>query len=128
MIIDILDEFEGAEFSGEERVSLGLPSELELDQLITASYKLLDLITFFTMAKENEVRAWALEKGKTASQAGGEIHGDFEEHFIRAEVINWQDLVGAGNLSAAKEKGLIRTEGRQYIVQDGDVLEIKSGS
>ncbi len=126
LIIDVLDELEGAEFSAQERVSLGLPFELELNQLITESYKLLDLITFFTMAKQDEVRAWALIKGKTASQAGGTVHGDFEDYFIKAEVINWQDLVYAGSLAVAKEKGIVRAEGREYIVQDGDIVEIKS--
>ncbi len=91
-----------------------------LDKLINASYKLLGLITFLTTGSD-ETRAWTVKQGAKAPQAAGVIHTDFEKGFIRAEVINWQKLVEAGSEQAAREKGLIRTEGKNYIVQDGDV-------
>jgi hypothetical protein len=69
-----------------------------------------------------------LEKGKKAPQAGGVIHSDFEEFFIKAEVINWQDLISSGGFAKARESGLIRTEGKDYVVRDGDVIEIKAGA
>ena len=86
---------------------------------------MLDLITFLTTGTD-ETRAWTLKKGKKAPQAGGVIHSDFESRFIRADVINWQELINSGGLSKAREKGLIRLEGKEYVVQDGDVIEIKS--
>jgi len=95
-----------------------------LDQLIVAAYKLLDLITFFTSG-EKETRAWTVHRGATAPQAAGVIHSDFEKGFIRAEVINWKDLVGAAGESAAREKGLIRLEGKEYAVQDGDTCHFR---
>lgn len=91
-----------------------------LDQIILASYKLLDLITFFT-AGPKEAHAWTIKRGTKAPQAAGKIHTDFEKGFIRAEVINWQELLEAGGEVAAKEKGLVRLEGKDYIFQDGDV-------
>ena len=124
LIIDILTEFEASEFSREDRASLGLPLESELDMLIQESYKLLDLITFLTTGPD-ETRAWTLKKGLTAPKAGGVIHSDFETHFIKAEVINWQELINKGGYAKAREDGLIRTEGKDYVVQDGDVIEIK---
>lgn len=124
LIIDILTEFEASGFSREDRASLGLPLESELDMLIQESYKLLDLITFLTTGPD-ETRAWTLKKGLTAPKAGGVIHSDFETHFIRAEVINWQDLINKGSYAKAREDGLIRTEGKDYVIQDGDVIEIK---
>ena len=124
LIIDDLFELEAADFSKEERKDLGLPEELELDNLIKESYRLLNLITFFT-TESKELKAWTLEKGQTAPQAGGKIHTDFQENFIKAEVINWQDLIENGGFAKARENGLIRTEGKEYIIQDGDVIEIK---
>ncbi len=91
-----------------------------LDKLINISYKLLGLITFLTTGPD-ETRAWTVKQGTKAPQAAGKIHTDFEKGFIRAEVINWQKLVEAGSEQAAREKGLIRTEGKDYIMQDGDV-------
>jgi ribosome-binding ATPase len=127
LIMDILTELESLDFSTEERKALGLPQELKLNQLIKRAYRLLDLITFFTI-KSQETRAWTVKKGSNAPQAGGAIHTDFEEQFIKAEVINWKDLVTSGGVHEAKQKGLIRLEGKDYIVQDGDVLEIKAGA
>ena len=127
LIVDVLAEFESASFTTEERISLGLPELSSLDELIKKSYKLLDLITFLTTGPD-ETRAWTLKRGKAAPQAGGVIHSDFEQHFIKAEVIYWQDLIEVGSFAKAREKGLIRTEGKEYIVKDGDVIEIKSGA
>lgn len=124
LVVDILTEFDAADFSPEERISFGLPEESQIDALIKESYKLLNLITFFTTGAD-ETRAWTLKKREKAPQAGGVIHSDFESNFIRAEVINWQKLIDVGGFAPAREKGLIRTEGKEYIVQDGDVIEIR---
>ena len=99
---------------------LGL-EESGLDRLIKASYKLLGLISYLTAGKP-EVRAWTITKGTKAPQAAGKIHSDFERGFIRAEVISYDDLIANGSLAAAKEKGLVRSEGKEYVMQDGDVV------
>ena len=99
---------------------LGL-SESGLDKLISASYRLLGLISYLTAGKQ-ETRAWTITKGTKAPQAAGKIHSDFERGFIRAEVVNYQDLLDCGSYSAAKEKGLVGLEGKDYIVKDGDVI------
>ena len=99
---------------------LGL-SESGLDRLITAGYDLLGLISYLT-AGEPEVRAWTIQKGTKAPQAAGKIHSDFERGFIRAEVVAFEDLVACGSITAAKEKGIYRSEGKDYIFQDGDVV------
>jgi len=125
LILDVLTELETIGFTSEERRSLGLPEQTQLDLLIKECYKLLDLITFLTTGTD-ETRAWTLKKGKKAPQAGGVIHSDFESRFIRADVINWQELINSEGLAKAREKGLIRLEGKEYVVQDGDVIEIKS--
>jgi len=127
LIIDLLSELEAADFSFEERKSFGLAGESELDVLIKKTYQMLDLITFLTTGPD-ETRAWTLRKKGKAPQAGGVIHTDFENYFIKAEVINWQTLIQAGGFAAAKAKGLLRTEGKEYVVQDGDVIEIKSNA
>jgi len=124
LIIDVLTELEASEFDQKERAELGLKIETELDILIKKSYELLGLITFFTTGPD-ETRAWTIKKGTKAPQAGGVIHTDFESHFIKAEVINWKTLLDCGGYARAREKGLIRTEGKEYIVRDGDVIEIK---
>ena len=93
-----------------------------LDQLIVEAYKLLDLITFFTTG-EKESRAWTTRRGATAPEAGKSIHTDFQEKFIRAEVIHWDKLLEAGSYASAWAKGWVRIEGKEYIVQDGDVVE-----
>ncbi|MDD3839809.1 MAG: redox-regulated ATPase YchF [Clostridia bacterium] len=92
-----------------------------LDRLVKASYKLLDLISFLT-AGPKEVRAWTIKKGTKAPQAAGKIHTDFERGFIRAEVISYENLLKCGSYSAARDKGLIRLEGKDYVMQDGDVV------
>lgn len=111
-----LDEDEKAMFLEE----LGL-KESGLEKLITASYSLLGLISYLT-AGEDETRAWTIVKGTKAPQAAGKIHTDFERGFIRAEVVNYQDLLDCGSLSAAKEKGIVGLEGKEYVVKDGDVM------
>ena len=92
-----------------------------LDKLVAASYSLLGLISFLT-AGEDECRAWTIKKGTKAPQAAGKIHTDFERGFIKAEVVNYQDLLDNGSLAAAKEKGIVGMEGKEYIVKDGDVI------
>ena len=99
---------------------LGL-KESGLEKLIKASYSLLGLLSFLT-AGETETRAWTIKKGTKAPQAAGKIHSDFERGFIRAEVVNYQDLLDCGTYAAAKEKGLVRLEGKDYVVKDGDVV------
>lgn len=96
-------------------------SESGLDKLIKASYSLLGLISFLTAGKQ-EVRAWTIKEGTKAPQAAGKIHSDFERGFIKAEVISYNDLITYGSTAAAKEKGLVRLEGKEYVVQDGDVI------
>ena len=96
-----------------------------MDKLILACYNILQLITFYTIKGGAETRAWTIKKGTKAPEAGGIVHSDFREKFIRAEVINWKKLVEAGKWKTAKEKGLIQTVGRDYLIQDGDVIEFK---
>lgn len=95
-----------------------------IDDLIKKGYQLLDLITYFTTG-EKETRAWTIGRGWTAPKAGTAIHGDFEEKFIRAEVIEWDKLIDSGSFATAREKGLLRTEGKEYVVKDGDVMEFR---
>ena len=97
---------------------LGL-KESGLDKLVKASYRLLGLISFLTSG-EDETRAWTIKLGTRAPQAAGKIHTDFERGFIKAEVVNYKDLLEQGSLAAAREKGLVRMEGKEYVVQDGD--------
>lgn len=95
--------------------------ESGLDQLIKASYSLLGLISFLTAGKQ-ECRAWTIRKGTKAPQAAGKIHSDFERGFIKAEVVSYDDLIKYGSMNATKEKGLVRLEGKDYVVQDGDII------
>ncbi len=114
-----LDDEEKKEFLDE----LGL-EESGLEKLIRASYSLLGLISYLTSG-EDETRAWTIKKGTKAPKAAGKIHTDFERGFIRAEVVNYKDLVEQGSMLAAKEKGLVRSEGKEYVVNDGDVILFK---
>ena len=100
--------------------ALGL-NESGLDKVIKASYDLLGLMSFLT-AGEPEVRAWTIKKGTKAPQAAGKIHSDIERGFIRAEVVSYDDLIREGSMNAAKEKGLVRSEGKEYIMKDGDIV------
>ena len=117
-------EQEIAELDEEEKTmfleELGL-KESGLEKLIKASYSLLGLISYLTSG-EDETRAWTIKRGTKAPQAAGKIHSDFERGFIRAEVVNYQDLLDCGSLSAAKDKGLVGLEGKEYVVKDGDVI------
>jgi ribosome-binding ATPase len=106
------------------RAELGL-SESGLARLVRAAYELLDLITFFTAHRGSEARARSLRRGLTAYDAAGRVHTDIQAGFVRAEVIGWRELVEAGGYGAARDSGLIRTEGREYLVRDGDVITIR---
>src|SRR5208282_2735908 len=122
-------EAELAELSPEEAAeymaSYGL-TDSGLDRLISATYSLLGLMSFLT-AGETEVRAWTIPMQSPAQKAAGAIHSDFEKKFIRAEVVNWQALIDHGGYPGVREKGLLRLEGKEYIVKDGDVLVIRHG-
>jgi GTP-binding protein YchF len=114
-----LAELEGAE-AAELLASYGL-KESGLDRLIRATYELLGLISFFT-AGEPEVRAWTIRRGATAVRAAGEIHSDIERGFIKAEVVRWNDLLESGGWAGAREHGKMKLEGKEYVVEDGDVI------
>ncbi|MBU5670877.1 redox-regulated ATPase YchF [Paenibacillus brevis] len=120
-------EAEIAELEGEDKAmfleELGL-SASGLDRLIQAAYRLLGLYTYFT-AGVQEVRAWTIRKGTKAPAAAGVIHTDFERGFIRAEVVSYDDLVAAGSMNVARERGQLRLEGKEYVVQDGDVMHFR---
>jgi ribosome-binding ATPase YchF (GTP1/OBG family) len=117
-------EAEIAELDGDEKqlflADMGI-EESGLDKLIKASYSLLGLISYLTAGPE-EVRAWTITKGTKAPQAAGKIHSDFERGFIRAEVVAFDDLIACGNMLAAKEQGLVRSEGKEYVMKDGDIV------
>ncbi|MDP6596396.1 MAG: redox-regulated ATPase YchF [Candidatus Poribacteria bacterium] len=121
-------EMEIAQLDPEEAeiflTEMGLP-ESALNRFIQASYHLLGLITFLTVAGSNEVRAWTVQSGTTAVEAAGTVHTDMARGFIRAETIFWQELVDLGGFTQAKDAGRLRLEGKDYIVQDGDVLTIR---
>ncbi len=121
-------EAELAELEGDDaaamREDLGL-SESGLDRMIRAAYSLLDLISFFTAGEGTEGRAWSLRSGSTAWDAAGRIHSDIADGFVKAEVIGWRELVDAGGYAAARERGALRIEGRDYVMADGDVITIK---
>jgi len=122
-------EAELAELPREEQqdylASYGL-AESGLERLIAATYSLLGLMSFLT-AGEDECRAWTIPMHSNAVKAAGAIHSDFEKKFIRAEVVNWKSLVDLGGYPGVREKGLLRLEGKEYIVKDGDVLVIRHG-
>ena len=125
VVVDANVESELRELHDEDKVSFrqeyGVFQD-GVDDLIRAGYQLLGLMSYFTTGPE-ETRAWTVKQGSTAPEAGAAIHSDFLTKFIRAEVIAWQDLLGAGSRATARDRGLIRTEGREYVVQDGDVIE-----
>jgi len=120
-------EMEIAQLSKDEATAfledLGI-AEPALNRLIRVSYDLLGLISFLTSG-EDEVRAWTIEKGTTAQKAAGKIHSDIERGFIRAEVISFDDFIAQGSMAAAREKGLLRLEGKQYEVKDGDIINFR---
>lgn len=121
-------EVDLADWSPEEaagyRAELGL-SASGLEALNSASYRTLDLITFFTTTGGQEVRAWPLPRGQTAPQAAGQVHSDMERGFIRAEVVDFETLNQAGSFASVRERGLMRIEGREYVIQDGDVCHFR---
>ncbi len=116
-----MDPAEAAELAAE----LELGGERGADAVVAAGYRLLDLVTFFTGSGPPEARAWPVGRGTTAAEAAGRIHSDMERGFIRAEVIPWDALVAAGSFARAREAALLRMEGRDYVVQEGDVLQIR---
>ncbi|MEK7628374.1 MAG: redox-regulated ATPase YchF [Patescibacteria group bacterium] len=128
--VDAASEHELSEVHDDERAQfrrdLGI-HDGGVDGLIRAGYELLDLISYFTTG-EKETRAWTIRRGMTAPEAAGVIHTDFKDKFIRADVIRWDDLVREGSWAAAREKGMVRTEGKDYVVQDGDVMEFRHGA
>ncbi|MBI2098725.1 MAG: redox-regulated ATPase YchF [Candidatus Wildermuthbacteria bacterium] len=124
-VMNIKEEEEKVGLSPEELRELDL-SAPRLPELITKAYEALGLITFFTTGPD-ETRAWTVRCGAKAPDAGGAIHSDFKEKFIRAAVIQWDTLLKAGGTAEAMAQGLIRTEGKEYVVKDGDVIEIKHG-
>lgn len=127
VIIDAGIEHDLKDLEGDDKIlfrtELGGKTD-GIDELIKAGYALLDLITYFTTG-EKETRAWTIKKGWTAPLAGTAIHTDFKDKFIRAEVVFWKDLLDSGSYGAAREKGQVRTEGKEYIVKDGDVIEFR---
>lgn len=122
IVLDIKIEEELIEMSEEEKAEMGLVSHI--DDLIVSAYDLLGLQTFLTTGKD-ETRAWTIKKGATAPEAGAAIHTDFQEKFIRADVIMWDKLLEIGSWGKAKELGAVKTVGRDYIMQDGEVVEFK---
>ncbi len=121
-------EMELADWPAEEAAAYRAETgsgEPGLKKLVEAGYRLLNLITFFTTTGGKEVRAWTLLRGTRASQAAGKVHSDMERGFIRSEVISYEDLIASGSFAAAKQRGLLRLEGREYVVQDGDVIHVR---
>lgn len=112
------------EESAEYRAELGLEAP-GLVRLVRAGYRLLNLITFFTATGTSVVRAWTLREGQTAFDAAGKVHTDMQQGFIRAEVVSYADLMAAGDFQAARERGMFRLEGRDYVIQDGDIVHIR---
>jgi GTP-binding protein YchF len=127
VIVDAGIENELKDFEGTDKIEMrdGLGAKSDgIDDLIKAGYELLGLMTYFTTG-EDETRAWTIRRGSTAPEAGTAIHMDFKEKFVRAEVIPWQKLLEAGSYGTAREKGWVKTEGKEYVVKDGDVIEFK---
>ena len=123
---DVSEELKNKiKFLGADYLIKDLSQTDNINELIKKTYEILGLISFFTIVGENEARAWIIKKGTLVLRAAGTIHADFENKFIRAEVINWQKLLEVGDWSSAKQKGLIRTEGKEYEVKDGDVVIIR---
>jgi ribosome-binding ATPase YchF (GTP1/OBG family) len=126
--VDARIENDLKDFEGEEkemfRQELGGTHDDGINDLIKSGYRLLEVMSYFTTGVD-ETRAWTIEKGWTAPMAGTAIHTDFKDKFIRAEVVFWSDLIDSGSYGVAREKGLVKTEGKEYVVKDGDVMEFK---
>lgn len=112
-------------FNSDNKVFIIEGKPVSIDEIISFCYRTLDLITFYTIKGGKEVRATKIKRGTNILEAAGKIHSDFKQKFIRAEVVGVDDLIGAGGWQKAREKGLIRIEGKEYIVKDGDVIEFK---
>ena len=123
-VSDILKE--KIKYLNADYLVIDLANARDIDELIKKAYEILGLISFFTTG-EDETRAWTIKKNLKAPQAAGEIHSDFEKKFIRAEVINWQKLLEASSWNSAKQKSWLRLEGKEYEVQDGDVMVVRHG-
>ncbi|MCP6718349.1 MAG: redox-regulated ATPase YchF [Patescibacteria group bacterium] len=123
LMINLKDEEGILELSKKEKKELNLESQL--DKLILACYDILSLITFFTVAGGKEVKAWTIVKNSKIPEAGGVVHSDFENKFIRAELIDWNELVSIGSWQKAREKGLIKIVGKDHIISNGDIIEFK---
>lgn len=124
LIVNFKDELDVAGLTQKEKEEFGAGG---LYSIIRAAYDLLGLITFLTTG-EKETRAWQVHAGSTIKEAAGVIHTDFEKYFIKADVIGWEELLSLGGIKEAREKGALRLEGKEYIVQDGDVVEIRHGA
>ncbi len=122
--MDIKEELDKSEFSQKEREELGVSPPC-LPDLIKKCYQILDLITFFTIVGVEETRAWPIKKGSTILEGAGKIHSDFKEKFIKGEILNWQKVVEQGGWRRCRELGLLKNIGKDYILEDGDVIEIK---
>lgn len=122
VMVDVKIEEELMDMTPDEAAELGIQSHL--DAVITRAFDVLGLQTFLTTG-EMETRAWTIRKGATAPEAGAAIHNDFKDRFIRADVVNWQTLCDAGSWAAARDTGVLRTVGKDYVMQDGDVVEFK---
>ncbi|HAH86775.1 MAG TPA: redox-regulated ATPase YchF, partial [Armatimonadetes bacterium] len=120
-------EAEVAQLPAEEEIeylqAMGI-DEPARDKVVQSAYRALGLISFFT-AGEDEVRAWTIRKGEKAVDAAGEIHSDLARGFIRAEIVSWEDFLKAGSFEAAKSEGLMRLEGKDYVMQDGDIMVVR---
>lgn len=127
LIIPLKDELDISELSEDEKKELEIKTSGLVDELIKACYSALGLITFYTIKGGKETRATKVKQGTNILDAAEKIHSDFKEKFVKAEVISCQDLIESGNWHHAREKGLIRTEGKEYVVHDGDVIEFKHG-
>ena len=122
--MDIREELDKSEFSQKEREELGVSLPF-LPDLIKKCYQILNLITFFTIIGVEETRAWPIKKGSTILEGAGKIHSDFKEKFIKGEVLNWQKVIESGGWKKCRELGLLKNVGKDYILEDGDVIEIK---
>lgn len=122
-LIDAKTEEELADLSEEEKKELGVSSKL--DQLISVCYTILDLITFYTITGGKEARAWTLKKGSSVFEAAGQVHSDFQDNFIKADLLKYEGLISTGSWNKAKEAGLVKTTGKEHIVEDGDIIEFK---
>ena len=124
LTFDFKEEEEKKYFTEEERKELGVEKN-SIDELIKKCYSFLNLITFFTVAGGKEVRAWPIARGSSIMKGAGMVHTDFAERFVRAEVVNWKDLIEKGSWGACAQDGILKTVSRDYVLEDGDVIEIK---